>query len=393
MDTQVDTLAHFKGRPMVNPRDFSQLPSTTVMGKLVCDYDGSFDSQTRRSSQGEALQFYLLNHCVSVLMQRRSDDDVLSAPELKLMREYHRYLGLVSNRVFNYLFLICMRECRHLQQHPESQWRMIFGEKLYNWMAKRIQGRKQDTAAMAYKHARADFTVGQVTRMLAAQYFWGRYDNSFGGPKWGEVALTLSKFVHGEISAEIMVDTAWTLAHNTGPIFNKGMIYHPQENGLLMDVLNTQRSGLVPGWAETLSQARVKGYFQHDQTQIDEFRSQMAMAKAAVPEAFEEFSESKVLPFHRSALYPDLDFSFGFMVPKSMEYLTEVGENRTEEYYDGSIPKPNPNNVYEDKSPTYSDPSVGWGKKPMPGGAEEAKKQLSMMTGIDVAEMKERSKA
>ena len=61
----------------------------------------------------------------------------------------------------------------------------------------------------------------------------GCWSGGYGGPKWGAVAETLRKMVYGEISPEMFSDTGFTLAHNDGPIFNKGMLYHHQNNSVL----------------------------------------------------------------------------------------------------------------------------------------------------------------
>ena len=54
----------------------------------------------------------------------------------------------------------------------------------------------------------------------------------------------LVRFVSGEFSAEMMLDTVWTLAHNGGPIFNKGQFYACTANALR--ILDVQRSGQIP---------------------------------------------------------------------------------------------------------------------------------------------------
>lgn len=45
----------------------------------------------------------------------------------------------------------------------------------------------------------------------------------------------------------LLLDRAWALAHNTGPIFNKGFLFANQKSSDLMTILNAQRAGLIPG--------------------------------------------------------------------------------------------------------------------------------------------------
>jgi hypothetical protein len=46
-------------------------------------------------------------------------------------------------------------------------------------------------------------------------------------PKWGNIADTLRHLVTGELSPEMFCDLGFALAHNNGPIFNKGKHPHP----------------------------------------------------------------------------------------------------------------------------------------------------------------------
>ena len=50
----------------------------------------------------------------------------------------------------------------------------------------------------------------------------------------------------GKTSMEMMLDTAFTLAHNNGPIFNKGMMYSHYNASNLYRILDVQRSGQIP---------------------------------------------------------------------------------------------------------------------------------------------------
>ena len=55
----------------------------------------------------------------------------------------------------------------------------------------------------------------------------------------------LCRFVNGEFTAEMMLDTIWTLQHNGGCLFNKGFCY-THESSTLARILDVQRSGQIP---------------------------------------------------------------------------------------------------------------------------------------------------
>jgi hypothetical protein len=44
----------------------------------------------------------------------------------------------------------------------------------------------------------------------------------------------------------MLLDTVWTLAHNGGPIFNKGMLFYHYNSTELVKILDVQRAGMVP---------------------------------------------------------------------------------------------------------------------------------------------------
>jgi hypothetical protein len=51
--------------------------------------------------------------------------------------------------------------------------------------------------------------------------------------------------VYGEFTPEMFGDTAFTLAHNNGPMFNKGMLYSNYSSEF-KKILDVQRSGQIP---------------------------------------------------------------------------------------------------------------------------------------------------
>ena len=88
-------------------------------------------------------------------------------------------------------------------------------------------------------------TIGKFCEALAWQFYHCKWAGGYGGKKWGVVTDCLVRFVKGEFSAEMMMDTVWTLSHNSGPIFNKGQFYGMYGHNLYR-ILDVQRSGQVP---------------------------------------------------------------------------------------------------------------------------------------------------
>jgi hypothetical protein len=80
---------------------------------------------------------------------------------------------------------------------------------------------------------------------LVEVFHTGKFSGGFGGEAWGAIADVLNDYVHGKLTAEMMLDTAFTLCHNNGPIFNKGMLYDGYTSDIYT-ILDVQRSGQVP---------------------------------------------------------------------------------------------------------------------------------------------------
>jgi len=74
-------------------------------------------------------------------------------------------------------------------------------------------------------------------------YYKGSWPSSYGGPAWGGITDALVSMITGETSMEMLVDTGYTLAHNTAPIFNKGLNMYGHQDAHLLTILDVQRSG------------------------------------------------------------------------------------------------------------------------------------------------------
>jgi hypothetical protein len=110
---------------------------------------------------------------------------------------------------------------------------------------KSLKGQSSLGAAQSFQDKAPDTTVGKYTSFLSDIFFQGKYSGGYGGPAWGAVANVLRDFVHGKITAEMMMDTSFTLCHNNGPIFNKGMLFGTYGSDIYK-ILDVQRSGQIP---------------------------------------------------------------------------------------------------------------------------------------------------
>jgi hypothetical protein len=168
-------------------------------------------------------------------------DDVL-----KFVEAYHSVMVPKAVRAFYYLLLICTRESRHNQSLHSDKGKIaeLFGKNVADFHTSVNGGESSIHQALLSSPPAAP--IGEYVKSLQWAFYNSSWSHSFGGPKWGAVADCLVRFVTGEFTAEMMLDTNWTLAHNGGPIFNKGMLYSHYNAHHLQMLLDVQRSGQIP---------------------------------------------------------------------------------------------------------------------------------------------------
>jgi hypothetical protein len=236
----METLLEFNSSPFLNPLPIADLPMKKL-GNLI---NSSYHVMGEERPDFEALRFYLMNHAVAVAQSRVIGGD-----------EYEKYASLfsmyldngvdIATRLFYYLILICTRESRHLNSGTYRDAIEQQESALSYWWCTKVASKGSHDAQMAFRINGLDVSMGEYTIFLWKMFTNGRWNSGYGGAAWAKVAAVLHRFVHGEISAETMVDTGFTLAHNNGPIFNKGMLYQGYYPSF-MSLLDVQRAGKIP---------------------------------------------------------------------------------------------------------------------------------------------------
>ncbi len=194
----------------------------------------------------EALDFYLANHVVGLIRTKKGETKPLTNSEAELLTKYTERSNEMALRAFAYLLLICSREMRHMKntnimgmdlEQTEIKCGQFIHEHVKN-------GGGQNIANQIWNGA-WNWPVGVWVTVLEKFFRNGSWNGGYGGKKWADVTLCMVEYVRGVYTAEMMVDVVWTLCHNGGPIFNKGMLYHTHGSELLR-VLDVQRAGQVP---------------------------------------------------------------------------------------------------------------------------------------------------
>jgi len=222
------------------------MSSKTDLYALTGDFETLAEPMTG-SPEKDALMFYMLNHASTLVRQRCHVYQPLGK-YLPIMTRYGMEVSIRATRMFWYLLLICTRESRHDHQDKGgSKYTALtakYGPAITNFH-KSLKGMGSLQAAAQFQSSCPDTDIGSYTKFLSEVFYGGQFGGGYGGPAWGKVSDVLRDFVHGTITAEMMMDTAFTLCHNNGPIFNKGMLFSNYSNEIYK-ILDVQRSGQIP---------------------------------------------------------------------------------------------------------------------------------------------------
>jgi hypothetical protein len=241
-----NTLAHWNAAPQTHLHDLADLP-TEVFSKSTLEYRKNC-GQT--SPNDDAVTFYTLNHCASVVRKSFTENEPMPAWAQEIMATYTDVCMKQGERMLHYILSITTREMRHLKtgSTPAPVWSKIkleYGAKAVDYLKKISSNGNETVAVDTYMKEPPELPVGHYAKALSYAYHHGSWSGGYGGGPWGQVADAVVAYLTGVSSMEMMVDTAYTLAHNNGPIFNKGMMYTMYDNHF-MTILDVQRSGQLP---------------------------------------------------------------------------------------------------------------------------------------------------
>lgn len=226
------------------------------LGEVLVRVQDFCEKESPVAPETAALEFYLLNHAVGLVRQQKGLDEPLG--ELgPVVTTYYSGGTDLAVRMFVYLLLICNGEARHATHHPPDFWPMMrqaFSIKVatYHEGLQELDKASREPARNHLLEHPPPVSVGLFIESLRWVFKRAKWSGSFGGKKWAAVADLLRRYVGGEVSPEQMIDTAFTLAHNTGPVFDKGMGLFDHYKSMLLEILDVQAAGQIPQmiWSE-----------------------------------------------------------------------------------------------------------------------------------------------
>lgn len=239
-----NTLAYHLRHPTQVPLQMTDTP----VPALVDNVRQFMQAYAVGTPEASALTFYAMNDLMGKLRQAFSEHEALPDWALTVVNHYTNWMSLETRRMLAYILIICTRESRHLSSAVTKNWiaefRDKFGDVPWDFLEKNWE--KNEIAMVeAFLKSPPDCKLGDYIEGLVYMFNEGSWGGSVGGKAWGNIAETLARVVRGETSLEVMMDTAYTLAHNCGPMFNKGHLYQ-HFTSLLYTVLDVQRAGMIP---------------------------------------------------------------------------------------------------------------------------------------------------
>lgn len=238
---QKTTLAYLKSRPL-----FQKIESKSARLRNVVAALNQYMTNAQEVSVEEcALLFYMGNHFFSLLCQRHDPNEPLPPPVFEQAQWYVDTATNIARRCYYYTLMISTRETRHMGQVDwfDKTLKTKYGQEYVNFLYS-LKG-SSDHAVERLRHYTPDLSMAAYSNAVVQVFLEGKFGSSFGGKPWANIATNLLKVVEGEVSLETFTDTAWTLAHNNGPMFNKGMLFL-HHTDTLIKLLDVQRSGQIP---------------------------------------------------------------------------------------------------------------------------------------------------
>jgi hypothetical protein len=240
----MDYLNYFRNKPVFQKTNFDAVSCKTI-AKTYKKNKTAWNG-TKLTPEHEAIQFYMGNHAYSELVMRYDGYQPLGDAQY-IAKKYTEDLMVSGVRMFYYLLLICTRESRHVHTDYDliSDLKSKFDGECTDF-TDMISGSGSSGSVKNFIDTPPDTDIASYTAYLVEVFNRGGFGGGYGGKPWGAVAKCLSDYCNGVTTMEMMMDTAWTLAHNNGPIFNKGIIFDMYDDHWLKTILDVQRSGQIP---------------------------------------------------------------------------------------------------------------------------------------------------
>ena len=241
---RIATLRTMQDRKVSKKRDMHSF----TIGSFLSGYEQVLACPMEQPAE-TAFRFYMGNHFIQELEKQYDLDEQLPAAVVGLLDEHYYQTTLDAARMFYYIVHICIRESRHARIDncdADEVYRRY--EEISEAHAGIIGSPGEHAASRFLDNLSRNVKLLEVMKFLHSMFVRTEWEESYGGGAWGDVAQPVIELLEDTINLEILLDTGYTLAHNGGPIFNKGEFYF-NYSSKFKKILDLQRAGMLPNWA------------------------------------------------------------------------------------------------------------------------------------------------
>lgn len=290
-----NTLKYFESLPQFRPIYWGSATTESIRKTGLATVD---ESSQDILPTPLAFEFYLLNHIVSDLKTKYAPLEYFDPVDEIIFNTYAQMVSDYGTILVKYLLLICIREARHERGHKLKTVNItadtpILNFEVFNTLCELLYTSGSNSHTVIKNFILKDgIKLTDLATFLEVVFTKGDFQKHYGGKAWGKIAGALRMFIHGEISLEMLVDTSFTLAHNTSAIFNKGY-YFRNDMSLLLKVLDLQRAGEL-----------INAFNEYHNAKTDDFGIMVSTNSSIFPIS-ERLTFFKNAVFRHAMVFPD----------------------------------------------------------------------------------------
>jgi hypothetical protein len=246
------SLKIFLESPLLSHLSFDQMPTSEVMKHVINRYNK--EKSLNLNIAQEALRFYFMDHCFHLVKNENKTIAQVSPQMADLIDLYLKELSKTSQRVFTYIISASLYEAGRMPAQTGKFWEFIetqYGSKVFDVL--------NNTKGSNWGHLKEkeilklNDPIQTFLSAIMACFSSGKWWFGAGGKAWSDITRCARDVTEGHYSLQEMTDLAFSLCHDRGCMFDRGIIYNVGGYGVnsnlnIYQVLDIQASGQIPQW-------------------------------------------------------------------------------------------------------------------------------------------------
>ena len=239
----------FLESPLLSHLSFEETSTSNVMKHVIKHYKN--EKSLNLNIAQEALRFYFMDHCFHLIKNENKDIAQVSPEMADLIDLYFKELSKTSQRVFTYIICASLYEAGRMPAQSQKFWEFIeaqYGKKIFealNNSKDHSYGSLKEKEILAINEPIQKFLSAIMSCFTSGKWWFGA-----GGKAWSDITRCARDVTEGHYSLQEMTDLAFSLCHDRGCMFDRGIIYQVGYIGdtNIYHVLDIQASGQTPQW-------------------------------------------------------------------------------------------------------------------------------------------------